>query len=362
MGKEREASSASNGIQRINAQYRQKMRRTRRLSRNCLDFFANNKAEIPSPNNSPCKQVLLSCSGARKGGSDLHARPGSVSSTEHHLKFFNVPLVMKTIVFVHGMFLNPKSWSSWVSYFEERGYRCIAPAWPLHEGEPSALRARPPAGLGTLSLDTIVEHIASIVSELPERPIVIGHSVGGLIVQLLAARGLIEAGVPISSVAPNKMLAFDWGFFKNSASITNPLKGDEYFPMSAESFHASFANTMSEAASNLAYEQYATHDSRNVLRDCMGPSGEIDLKQPHAPLLFIAGEEDQIIPAKLNRKNAEAYTDEASETDFVVFPHRGHFICTQNGWQEVADRVAEWIDEVAEPTPKSVDITDYPDE
>ncbi len=269
---------------------------------------------------------------------------------------------MKTIVFVHGMFLNPKSWSNWISYFEERGYHCIAPAWPLHEGEPSALRANPPAGLGSLSLNTVVEHIASIVADLPERPIVIGHSVGGLIVQLLAARGLIEAGVPISSVAPNAMLSFDWGFFKNSASITNPLKGDDYFPMSAEGFHDSFANTISEAASNLAYEQYATHDSRNVLRDCMGPAGHIDLKQPHVPLLFVAGEEDQIIPAKLNHKNAAAYTDEGSSAEFMSFPHRGHFICTQNGWQEVADGVAEWLEEIETPISRSADIPDRLDD
>ncbi len=67
--------------------------------------------------------------------------------------------MVKTIVFVHGMFQNPKSWANWVTFFEAKGYSCIAPAWPLHEGEPATLRQNPPAGLGELSLDRIVEEI-----------------------------------------------------------------------------------------------------------------------------------------------------------------------------------------------------------
>ena len=103
-----------------------------------------------------------------------------------------------------------------------------------------------------------------MISELDEKPIVIGHSVGGLIVQILSERNLISAGVCISSVAPNAMLSFDWGFFKNSAMITNPLKGDQLFPMDEKSFHDSFCNTMTMEESNAAYEKYALHDSRNV--------------------------------------------------------------------------------------------------
>ncbi|MDN3583441.1 alpha/beta hydrolase [Mucilaginibacter flavus] len=255
---------------------------------------------------------------------------------------------MKTIVFIHGMFQNPKSWEKWIAYFEAKGYNCIAPAWPLHEGEPADLRNNPPAGLGDLHLQTIVDHMERVITALPEKPIVIGHSVGGLITQLLTAKGLVEMGVPISSVAPNAMLAFDWGFMKNSALISNPLKGNEPFMMDLESFHGSFCNTMSEAATEAAYKETATHDSRNVLRDCMGEAGQIDLDLPHAPLLFIGGVEDQIIPYELNERNAEAYTDEVSIVDFKFFDNRAHWICGQDGWQEVADYISEWLTAHAE--------------
>jgi len=249
----------------------------------------------------------------------------------------------KTIVFIHGMFQNPKSWEKWIAYFNEKGYNCIAPAWPLHEGTPADLRNNPPAGLGDLNLQTIVDAMETVVTGLPEKPILIGHSVGGLIVQLLVQKGLAEIGVPIDSVAPNAMLAFDWGFMKNSALIANPLKGNDPFMMDLESFHGSFCNTMTSEETKLAYNQTATHDSRNVLRDCLGEAGQIDVAMPHAPLLFIGGEEDQIIPYELNRRNAEAYIDEVSIVDFKAFPNRGHWICGQPGWEEVAAYISEWL-------------------
>jgi pimeloyl-ACP methyl ester carboxylesterase len=254
----------------------------------------------------------------------------------------------KTIIFIHGMFQNSKSWDNWITFFEARGYTCKAPAWPMHEGEPQDLRAFPPEYLGDLELQTIVNLMEDIVAVQDERPIIIGHSVGGLIVQLLVNKGLAEMGVAISSVAPNAMLAFDWGFMKNSAIIANPFKGNEPFYMDPDSFHESFCNTMSKQQSEAAWTAYATHDSRNVLRDCLGDAGHVDLTISHQPLLFIGGSEDQIIPASLNQKNAGAYTDEFSITDFKEFAGRGHFICGQPGWEEVANYIAEWLKRVEE--------------
>lgn len=250
----------------------------------------------------------------------------------------------KTILFVHGMFQNPKSWKNWEAYFTAKGYNCIVPAWPDHEGEPSSLRLNVPQDLGDLRLATIVAKMEGIISTLPERPIVIGHSVGGLIVQILANKNLISLGVPISSVAPNAMLSADWNFFKNSVSIANPFKGDEPFYMTPEGFHDSFCNTLNDVNAKTAYEETATHDSRNVLRDCMMDDGKIDLDLPHAPLLFIAGTEDHIIPYELVEKNSKAYTDDQSVTAFKAYKNRSHYICGEPGYDEVIEYVAEWIE------------------
>ena len=256
---------------------------------------------------------------------------------------------MKNIIFIHGMFQNPKSWNNWKEYFTRKGYNCIIPAWPFHEGEPAALRQSPPAGLGDLHLDDVILPIETLALET-EQPIIIGHSVGGLIAQLLINRGVGIAAVAISPVAPNAMLDFDWGFLKNSALITNPFKGNEPFFMYEKTFHTSFANTLTEQESNAAHREFATYDSRNVLRDCMGTAGEMDLELPHPPLLLIASAKDQIIPNTLVKKNFEGYTDATSITTFHDFPNRSHYICGEPGWEEVAAYVAAWLDRI--PTQK----------
>jgi len=248
------------------------------------------------------------------------------------------------IIFIHGMFLTAKSWQKWVEYFTALGYPCEAVPWPLHESEPSELRANIPAGLGKLSLEDLHRHYRAVLSREMEPPVVIGHSLGGLLVQKLIADNLVRAGVGIASVAPNRMLSLDWGFLRNSASITNPFAGDEPYEMTPEGFHKNFANTMSEVESNAAYEQYAVHESRQVLRDIMGDEGQIDLKAPHAPLLLIGAGEDEIIPSSLVRKNAHAYEDERSHHEYTEFVAADHFICNGHGWEEVTERVANWLD------------------
>ena len=249
---------------------------------------------------------------------------------------------MTDIVFVHGMFQNPRSWEKWTRFFADHGYRCVAPAWPLHDGDPAALRADPPAGLGELHLKDVIAAIETVVAGL-DRPVMIGHSVGGLITQIMTARGLLSAGVAINSVAPNAMIDLDWGFIKNSAIIANPLKGDAPVLMDAETFHNAFANTLDEDAAAREFEATATHDSRNVLRDCMGSDGRIDLDAPHTPLLLIGGEEDRIIPAHLTEKNFNGYTDAGSVTEFLPFAGRSHYICNEPGWEEVAQAALTFI-------------------
>ncbi len=248
------------------------------------------------------------------------------------------------IVFIHGMFLNAKSWSAWTDFFATLGYACEAPDWPMHEGEPAALRASIPSRLGSLALKDLHEHYRTILSRPGEEPIVIGHSLGGLLAQKLLADGLVRAAVGICSVAPNRMLAWDWDFLRNSASITNPFAGDDPCEMTAERFHENFANTLSEAESFKAWQSHAVPESRQVLRDIMGDEGAIDLKKPHNPLLLVGAKEDAIIPNSLVRRNAHAYEDNRSHHEYREFTGRDHFICGEPGWEEVAVSVSNWLE------------------
>jgi pimeloyl-ACP methyl ester carboxylesterase len=254
-------------------------------------------------------------------------------------------IIMARIVFVHGMFQNSRSWDRWIEYFTPRGFECAAPSWPLHEGEPSALRANIPDGLGKLRLKTVINSVMAAAGG--DKPFMIGHSVGGLITQIMASLGLIRAGIAVNSVAPNGMLDFDLSFLKNMAVITNPLKGDDPMLMDVETFHAAFANTLNDPDAAREYARTAVHDSRNVLRDCMGDDARIDMGRPHAPLLLFGGEKDQIIPADLVRKNAKAYEDGSGMVAHKEFAERSHYICNEPGWEEVAGFAATWLNQLA---------------
>jgi len=251
--------------------------------------------------------------------------------------------MQKKILFVHGMFQNSRSWDRWAGFFSEHGFACSAPDWPCHAGEPAELRENIPPGLGQLTLEEVVDSIAAECDQTGDLPIVIGHSVGGLIAQILAARNLASAAICISSVAPNDLIAADWHLLKNVAAITNPLKGHEPYIITPEAFHASFCNTMSVEESNEAYVATATHDSRQVLRDCLGRMGHINLSDPHVPLLFVSGDSDHIIPSILNRRNCEHYKDPNCITEHVEFPNRGHFICGDPNWEQVAAFTHDWL-------------------
>ncbi len=248
------------------------------------------------------------------------------------------------ILFIHGMFTTPRFWQPWVHFFSLRGYHCLAPSWPFHDGEPAQLRERGVPGLGDLRLDAVIETFADYATRLgPERPVIIGHSLGGLIAQVLISRGLGRAAVCISSMAPNRMLSLDWHILRAGAAMVNPLAGDPVYLPSPAFFREAFANRLTDAEADALYREHVVPESRNILRDALGRSGQLDLTRPHAPMLFVGGTRDHVVPEKLNKRLVDAYSDPESVTDFHEFDGRGHLICHEPGWQTVAAFVESWL-------------------
>lgn len=254
-----------------------------------------------------------------------------------------------TIVFIHGMFMTPKCWDGWKQRFAAQGFQVLAPAWPLHDDEPASLRARQPdPALGKLTLDEVVDHYAKLIASLPEKPILIGHSMGGLIVQILVARGLAVAGVAIDSAPPKGVLTLKWSFLKSNWPVVSPFaKKDQPFLPSLEQFHYAFANTLSPEELKQAYESEVVPESRRVGNGSTSAIAKIDFTAEHAPLLFVAGGADHIIPASLNWKNYQKYARSKGTTEFHEFPGRAHYTLAQKGWEEVADYVLGWLRENA---------------
>jgi len=248
-----------------------------------------------------------------------------------------------TIVFIHGLFQNPASWENWATYFKARGYKCHAPAYPYHEGKPGTLRKNIHPELGKLTFGQVIVGLAKFIDRLPEKPILIGHSMGGLAVQKLLEMGKGMAAVAVDSAPPKGVFSFKWSFIKANLPTINPFKGDSPCLPSVEWFHYAFCNTMTIEETRKEYDSFVVPESRNIPRSSTGNDGKISLSRPHKPLLFIAGEKDNIIPSSLNMKNYKAYTDKNSVKDYKEFPGRTHYICGQKGWEEVADYIVGWV-------------------
>jgi pimeloyl-ACP methyl ester carboxylesterase len=249
----------------------------------------------------------------------------------------------KTIVFIHGLFQTPKGWTEWKQFFEKAGYTCHTPAYPYHDGDPATLRKKIDPKLGTLTYRKVIDSLTDFINTLPEKPIVIGHSMGGLAVQILINRGLAVAGASIDPAPPQGIFSFEWSFLKSNLATINPFRGNSPFLPSVEWFQYAFCNTMTLEETEKAWMDGVVPESRNIARSSTGKAGYIDFKKPHAPLLIIAGGADHIIPPSLNLKNFRAYKDSGSVTEFKEFPGRTHYICNQEGWEEVAGFIRAWL-------------------
>jgi pimeloyl-ACP methyl ester carboxylesterase len=251
----------------------------------------------------------------------------------------------QTIVFIHGMFMTRDCWEPWVRRYEARGQRSAAIAWPGRDQSVAALRqAHPDPRLARLTLREVVEHHEQAIRALPEPPLIIGHSMGGLIAQILLGRGLGAAAVAIDSAPPLGVLTARWSFFKANWPALNLLRSAKQpHTMSFEDFQYAFANGMPLAEQRAAYDRYVVPESLRVARGALTGLARIDFSKPRGPLLMIAGEIDHIIPASLNRSNFRRYRPAAGVTEFKEFAGRNHFLLGQAGWEEVADYSLEWL-------------------
>jgi pimeloyl-ACP methyl ester carboxylesterase len=251
-----------------------------------------------------------------------------------------------TLVFVTGAFVSNSCWDEWKAYFESQGYICYAPAHPHKEGAAAALRSEHPhSAIARNSLTSVVASYAAFIRRLPEKPILIGHSFGGLMVQLLLQQDLGVAGVAIHSVPPQGVLTFKWSFFR---SVTPALglftSQKKTYLMSFRHWQYTFTNGLDLATQRSTYEQLVVPESKRMSRGALTQEARIDFARPHAPLLFVAGSTDHIMPASLNYSNYKRYAKHKNSiTEFKEFEGRNHFVLGLPTWQESADFVLGWL-------------------
>ncbi len=254
----------------------------------------------------------------------------------------------KTILFIHGMYMTPLCWEHWLETFQVRGYHCVAPGWPGRDKSVEELRkSHPDLQLGQLTLSRVIEHYEALIRTMDEKPILIGHSMGGLVAQLLLQKELAAAGVAINSAPPQGVFTTKWAFFKSNLPHINPFANQNIpIRMSLERFQYTFVNGLPLAEQQAAFERYVVPESRRVPAGALTRVAAVDFQEAPPPLLLVAGSDDHLIPASLNRTNWNRYQRSPSITDFKEFSGRTHFTIGQAGWQAVADYVAEWLEDM----------------
>jgi pimeloyl-ACP methyl ester carboxylesterase len=250
-----------------------------------------------------------------------------------------------TVVFIHGMFVTPQCWADWEKLFQQRGFQTVAPPWPEHEAPVAAQqKAHPSARLGALTLDQILAQYRKVIAGLPEKPILIGHSMGGLVVQLLLAEGLGVAAVAIDSAPPKGLISLKYSFLKsNWPAISPSAKIEVPISLTFDQFTYAFMNGLPEPERRAAYDSQVVPESRRVGKGPTTDVAKLDFSKPRPPLLIVAGSDDHIIPASLNHDNFKRYAKTPAVTEYREFTGRNHWIIAEAGWQEVADFVLQWL-------------------
>jgi pimeloyl-ACP methyl ester carboxylesterase len=256
---------------------------------------------------------------------------------------------LDTIVLIHGLWMTPLCWENWVERYESRGHKVLAPTWPHLDAPIEELR-RDPSPMNGLGVTEIVDHYEKIIRALDSPPILMGHSFGGLFVQLLLDRGLGAAGVaihpgPVKGVFRLPFSALKAGF----PVLKNPLNRNRAVPLTPKQFHYAFTNSLSEAESKPVYDRYAIPGPGRVLFQAafanVNPraASRVDLhNDDRAPLLLVAGDKDHTVPAAMVRENAKRQSQSKATTEYKEYPGRTHYTLGQDGWEDVADFALSW--------------------
>jgi pimeloyl-ACP methyl ester carboxylesterase len=251
----------------------------------------------------------------------------------------------KTIVFIHGNFVNNRCWDGWVARYRARGFNCLAIAYPGRDKPVDWLKANADGKLlGSLTLAQVADYHATVIRSLDEKPIVIGHSFGGLLTQLMVQRGVAAAAVAIDSVPPQGVIVPSWSFIRSTWPVLNPfVSASRPYLMPFRHWQYTFTNGLPLAEQRASYDVYVVPESRPLARGGLSSAARINFKRLHAPLLLIGGEKDNIMPAKLNRANYRRYQQSGSITEYKEFAGRTHYtVIGGQGWEEVADYALDW--------------------
>jgi pimeloyl-ACP methyl ester carboxylesterase len=259
------------------------------------------------------------------------------------------------VVFIHGLWLLPSSWANWVEFFKAAGYAPLTPDWPDDPATVEAARANPDV-LAKKTLQQVVDHTTEIIDALDTRPVVIGHSTGGLFAQMLAGQGRAAATVAIDPGIFRGVLPLPLSVLKGVGPfLVNPLTRGRAITLTFDQFKYGWTNALDdEQEAKDLYDTFHVAGSGIALVQ-MGNANlnpwteaKVDTKNPdRGPLLIIDGEKDHTVPWAIANAAYKRQRHNPGVTEIVKIPNRGHSLTIDHGWREVAQTALDFVERVA---------------
>jgi pimeloyl-ACP methyl ester carboxylesterase len=254
------------------------------------------------------------------------------------------------VVFIHGLWLHATSWGPWLELFREAGYEPVAPGWPGIPDTVEQARAHPDSIAGH-GIEAVTRHYAGIIEGLPERPVLIGHSFGGMIAEKLLGEDYGTAAVAIDAAQIKGVLPLPLSALRSTLPVfKNPANIHKAVSLTAEQFRYSFGNALSEAESDALYERWSIPAPGRPLFEAAtanfslhSPDQVQTRNQDRGPLLLVMGGRDHTVPEAITKSTLKQYRHSDAVTDLEEFPDRGHSLTIDAGWAAVAGASLAWL-------------------
>ena len=262
------------------------------------------------------------------------------------------------VVFVHGLWLLPSSWERWVTLFEQAGYAAVTPGWPDDPETVTEAREHPEVLAGK-GIAEIADYEEAIIRRLDRKPVIIGHSFGGLLTMILAGRGLAGASIAISPAPFRGVLPLPLAALRTaSVALRNPANWNRAVPLSYEQFRYSFANEVGEDEAKELYLGYSVPGAGEPLFQSASANlnpwteAKVNSENPdRGPMLIISADSDQTVPWAIANAAYKKQKRNKGVTEIVKMPGRGHSLTIDAGWQEVAEKALEFASRFTSNTP-----------
>jgi pimeloyl-ACP methyl ester carboxylesterase len=239
-----------------------------------------------------------------------------------------------------------------MEFFRGKGYATTAASWPGDADTTESTRRNGQALAGH-GVSEIADHIAGQLQIFEEKPILIGHSFGGLLVQNLLNRDLGAAGVAIDPAPIKGVPELPFSALRSSYPVLgNPFNYYRAVSLTEAQFRFGFANAISKQEAKKLYATYAMPAPGRPLFQAatatFNPNAATKvnlLNATRGPLLLIAGGADHTVPPLLVKSALKAYRKSPAVTEYKEFPDRGHSLTIDSGWQELAEYILNWLND-----------------